>query len=151
MTTYTIEKLRDVRPEMELLFPAHWEEVARDRETIKLNPDWPSYFQMEDAGQVQALIVRSEGKVIGYHVSFLKVHLHYADSLHAFTDLYFILPEFRVGRVGIQMFREVEKEWRRRGVVKAFTGTKCSADKSRIFEHLGWNRTEYLFTKVLGE
>jgi hypothetical protein len=149
MITYTIEKLRDVRPEMELLFPQHWEEVARDRETIKLNPDWPTYFALEDAGGVQAVIARSEGRVIGYHVSFLRVHLHYADSLHAFTDLYFILPEFRKGRAGIKLFTEVEKAWKARGVVKAFTGTKCSADKSRIFEHLGWNRTEYLYTKVL--
>ena len=149
MITYAVERLHDVCNEMEILFPAHWLEVARDRETIKLKPDWPAYFQMEDAGQVQAIIARSEGQLIGYHVSFIRKHLHYADSLHAFTDLYFILPEFRKGRAGIQLFVEVEKAWKDRGVVKAFTGTKCDADKSRLFEHLGWSRTEYLYTKVI--
>lgn len=151
MITYALEKLRDVRPEMEVHFPQHWAEVARDRELIKLDPDWPSYFAMEDAGAVQAMIARSEGKVIGYHVSFIRPHLHYRQSLTAITDLYFLLPEYRMGRAGIRLFTEVEKAWRARGVQKAFTGTKCSADKSRLFEYLGWSRTEYLFTKVLGE
>ncbi len=149
IVTYAEEPFSAMRPEMETILPLHWKEIARDQEIIKLDPDWDSYHAMERAGQVHALVARCEGKMIGYHLSFIRPHLHYRQSLSAMVDIYFILPEYRKGRVGIQLFKEVEKSWKQRGVQKAFTGTKCAADKSRVFEHLKWNRTEYLYTKVL--
>lgn len=131
------------------LLPLHYSEIARDQEIIKLDPDWDSYFAMERMGQFHGMVARCAGKMIGYHVSFIRPHLHYKQSLSAITDIYFILPEYRVGRVGIQLFREVEKSWKARGVQKAFTGTKLAQDKGKIFQHLGWTEIERTFAKVL--
>jgi Acetyltransferase (GNAT) family len=149
IVTYAVEHLRDMKPEMEALFPQHWEEIARDRELIKLDPDWPAYFALEAAGGFHCVVARAEGRMVGYHVSFIRPHLHYRNSLTAITDIYFLLPEYRKGRAGIQLFKEVEKSWKSRGVQKAFTGCKVAADKQTLFERLGWNFTEKIFTKIL--
>lgn len=149
IVTYTVEKLRIVKPEMEVLLPLHWQEIAGDKDLIKLDPDWNTYFSLEDQGIVHAVIARQAGRMIGYHISFIKPHLHYASSLQAITDLYFIHPDFRKGRVGIELFKEVEKTWRARGVQKAFTGCKTYKDMTTLFERLGWTFREKIFVKVL--
>lgn len=149
IVTYAVEHLRDMQSELETLLPHHWEEIARDKETIKLDPDWPSYHLLERVGQFHAIVCRCEGKMVGYLVSFIRPHLHYRKSLTAITDLYFILPEFRKGRIGIQLFKETEKTWKARGVQKAFIGTKVAKDMGRILKRLGWTHIEDLYAKVL--
>lgn len=153
--TFALERMQDVQYEMEDLLPGHWQEVARDKDVIRLDPDWAQYFAMENAGGVHMVVARAEGRMVGYAVYFVRPHLHYRSSLSAICDVYFLKPEFRAGRTGIQLFREAERTLKARGVQKIFTGTKVRTaagergDKSRIFEHLGYELTEKLYTKVI--
>ena len=149
MVTFALEKMQDVQREMEELLPLHWQEIAGDQEIIKLDPDWPSYFAMENTGVVHAMFARSAGIMVGYHISFLRPHLHYRSSFSAITDVYFVHPDFRKGRTGIELFKAVEKSWKARGVQKAFTGCKTYHDLTGIFERMGWVFREKLFVKVL--
>ncbi len=149
MVTYAVEKLADMKAEMETLLPLHWQEIARDKEIIQLKPDWDTYFALEACGVFHAVVARQEGEMIGYHISFVKPHLHYLDSLTAISDIYFLHPEHRKGRVGIQLFKEVEKSWKARGVQKAYTGCKVTKDMGPIFERLGWKFIEKIYAKVL--
>lgn len=150
MITYMIEPWSACWPELQPLWDAHWQEVAINRDSIKLAIDFDSYASFEANGSLQVMVAREDGAVIGYHLSMIRPHLHYVHDLHAFTDVYFISKDHRKGSVGVQLFREVEKAWKARGVKKAFTGTKLHLDMSKLFEHLGWTETERLFTKVLG-
>src|ERR1700761_4692776 len=122
MTTYSVEVFSEARPEMEQLPPLHWEEIARDRDKPKfqLKPDWNAYAAMEQAGQLFMMVVRVDGRMVGYHIGFVRRQLHYADSLALITDVYFVLPEFRKGRIGVQLFKESEKELKARGVDKIY-------------------------------
>jgi GNAT superfamily N-acetyltransferase len=149
IVTYAVERLADMHGEMELLLPLHWQEIARDRERIKLAPDWAAYFALENAGGLHVMVARAAGRMIGYHISFIRPHLHYRYSLSAITDIYFVLPEYRQGRVGIELFKQVEKSWKARGVEKAFTGCKVAKDMQPLFERLGWTWIEKTFAKVL--
>lgn len=149
MITYQTENWSDVFPEMEHLWPLHWEEVAGDKDVIKLDPDFESYAALEKIGTLHVVTARSAGQIIGYHISIVRPHLHYRTSLSAFTDVYYIHPDHRKGMVGVKLFKEVEKTLKQRGVQKMFTGTKLSLDMGRLFEHLGWKETERLYTKVI--
>lgn len=151
LITYAVERLAEMHGELEELLPLHWDQIARDKDIIALAPDWDAYFALEAAGGFQCVVARCAGKMIGYHVSFIRPHLHYRHSLQAITDIYFVLPEFRRGRVGVQLFKEVEKAWRARGVQKAFTGCKIAPglDYQALFERLGWKWIEKTFAKVL--
>jgi hypothetical protein len=148
--TYQVEQWADVRPEMEVFFPAHWQEIAMNKERIKLAVDYEKYDALVALGKILIVTVRLDGKLIGYHVSIIETHLHYKKDLFGHTDIYFLAREHRKGRTGIKMFQFVEKTLRERGVVVMTTATKIHADVSVIFERLGWTKRETVFTKYIG-
>lgn len=149
MITYAVEPWGNFKHEAAELFPRHWREVAINRDTIKLNVDWARYERLDDVGALHVLVARSAGQIIGYWIGIIETHLHYADSLSAFTDVYYIAMDHRKGRAGIDLFKHAERSLKARGVNKIFTGTKKHLDMSRIFERLGYTATETLFTKVI--
>lgn len=153
--TYCVEKLADVRKELEELLPLHWAEIARDRNNPKfqLAPDWDTYRDLEAMGQFFMMAVRCDGRLTGYLIGFVSRQLHYMNSLAFRADIFYLLPEFRKGRIGIELFRKAEEALRRRGVDKIYLGSKCRADldRSKLFEHLGYERIEYVYAKVLSD
>lgn len=151
MITYQVEAWSDCSEEMSRLWKAHWEEVAMNKDTIPLEPNMEMYGWLESTGQMHVLTARSDGRIVGYHVSIVRPHLHYKSSLSSFTDMYYVSPDHRKGMVGVRLFKEAEKTLRARGVQKMFTGTKLSLDMGRIFERLGWVETERLYTKYIGD
>lgn len=148
--TFHVEQLTAAtQKELEGLIDLHWEEIAGDKDVIKLDPDWPAYYACQNAGQLQFLVARADGIMVGYHVGFVRPHLHYRQSLSLITDIYYLHPNYRLGRTGIQLFKEVEKACKQRGIQKIFTGTKVKHDKSSILERLGYRLTETLYTKLV--
>jgi len=127
----------------------HWLEVARDHDLIPLDPDVDEYARLDATGELQILTCRKDGRVIGYHFTLVRPHLHYKSTLHGFVDIYFVAKDHRKGRIGVELFIEAEKALAKRGVVKVFTATKTHLDMSRLFERLGWRPTEMVFTKIL--
>jgi len=150
MITFAVEDWFAVRAQMAHLWPAHWEEVALNKDVIKLAPDFETYDSYARSGMLHIVVARKEGAVVGYHFSVVRPHLHYRDSLSAFTDIYYIAPEHRTGRTPLRLFQFVEKTLKARGVQKMFTGTKLSLDAGPLFEFMGWTPTEMLYTKVIG-
>lgn len=154
MVTYQVEKWRDLRPDMEPILREHWLEIALGHDKVPLDIDHDKYNALCDCGALRIVTVRDDGRLIGYHVAIVGGHLHYASTCHGITDVYFILPEYRKGRVGIRMFQFVEADMRSLGVKKLFTGCKLhTADgkSGKLFEYLGYKATETLFTKYIGD
>ena len=100
MITYQREEWQDCLAEMEQLWPLHWEEVAADKDVIPLEPNYEMYDWIDQNGQLHVVTVRCDGKLIGYHTSIVRPHLHYKSSLSAFTDMYFIHPDYRSAKGG---------------------------------------------------
>jgi len=148
---FDVEPWSQVRPEMAHLWPAHYEEIATNRDKIKLDPDFESYANYEATGALHVVVARESGEIVGYHISIIRPHLHYKGSLSAFTDVYYLAPDQRRGLAGVKLFREVEKTLKARGVEKLFSGTKVSLNMGPIFERLGWTLTEHLYTKFIGD
>ncbi len=147
--TFHVEAWPDCLPEIAQHWPSHWNEVALHKDEIPLDPDMDEYMRLYEAGQLHCTVARSRGLCVGYAVVIIRRHLHYRTSLSGFFDLYYVHPNFRRGWTGVNLFRHVEREMRRRGVERLFTGTKVSLDASRIFERLGWTETERVHTKLL--
>lgn len=150
MITYQLESFDQYYQEAKELLERHWSEVALNKGEIPLEVDVATYRQFDEAGIMHIVTVREDGKLIGYHASLVKTHLHYASSLTAFTDVYFIAPEKRtMPTVALRLFKEVERTLKQRGVQRIITTTKLHLDKSRIFEHLGFTEVERVFTKII--
>jgi GNAT superfamily N-acetyltransferase len=151
MVTFAVEPWAQFQLEAEPLWARHWEEIALDKDAIKLKIDYRAYDQMDAMGMVHVVVARDAGQIIGYHLSFVRAHFHYADSLTAYTDVFWIAPECRKGRVGIALFQFVEKTLKARGVERMFSACKLHKDVGKLFERLGWKETERLFTKRIGD
>jgi hypothetical protein len=149
--TFQVENWHDVKEEMSVLWPIHWEEIANDKERIKLDVWMEAYDLMSKMNQLHIVTVRNEGTIVGYHWSIVRPHLHYKNSLTAYTDIYFLLPAYRKGFTGVKLFKYVEETLKGIGVEKMYTASKTKSDKSSIFERLGWTRSEVVYTKYIGD
>jgi L-amino acid N-acyltransferase YncA len=149
IVTFHVELLRQCHHEMGPLLQDHWEEIALDHHEVPLAPDWERYFDLDDKGSLSVVTARADGEMVGYHVAVITPHLHYKNTLHGITDVYYLKPSYRQGFTGIRLFKAVNDEMRRRGVVKLITGTKLHHDMGRIFERMGYRETERVFTKIV--
>ena len=149
MITYQEESWTQIEEELKELFPVHWEEIALDKDIIKLKPNYTLYKTLDGAGNLQTITVRDEGKLIGYHVCLIHSHMHYEDSLTAFTDIFFIEKKYRKGRTGLKLFQFMEQQLKSKNVQKIYMGTKLSLDISSLLEYLNYRPIEKLYSKLL--
>jgi len=154
---FHVEPWSAVVPEMRPVWLLHWREVARDHIAVPLAVGYGAYEELEAAGRLHVLTARLRGRLVGYVVTIVQPHLHYAGTLFGTFDLFYLLPELRRGWRGVQMFRAAERSLRARGVRVLQAGTKIHAspltgkslDAGPIFEFLGWVQTERVYRKLL--
>lgn len=151
MITFETESWDAIRDEIAPLWRLHYEEIASDRDRIPLAPDYVKYQRYSDCGQLHITVAREGGRMVGYAFALVDTALHYATTLCGFYDLYWLEPERRKGMAGIMLLKETEKALKARGVRKIFTGTKVWKDVGPLFERMGWQETERLFTKWVGD
>lgn len=148
MVSFRLEKWVDFFPDAQVIMPLHWQEMALDQAKIPLAVDGKRFQVIDEQGLLHILTARDEGKLVGYYVAIVMPHLHYKESGDmAFTDMYFILPEYRYGGAGTKLFFAVEQSLRERGVSKAYLSCKVHQDHSALFEAMGWRLTDKSFTK----
>lgn len=125
-------------------------ELARDRDKITLGCDEAKYQQGEAVGCLHIVTARAEGKMVGYHYGMLMHHLHYKDAgLMCYTDVYFLKPEYRRGGAGARFLAAIINSLRKIGVVKFYISTKVHQDHGQLFEALGMECSDRVFTKIL--
>lgn len=150
--TFQVERYLDARAEAEPLIRAHWQEIARNRETIPLNIDHVAYAKLDERGQLLIVTARDDGRLVGYLTYFImpQGHLHYLGTPWAESDVFFVLPEERKSGVGAGLFRAAEEALRARGVRVVHTHVKIEHPAAgRLLEHLGHQPIETIYAKVL--
>jgi hypothetical protein len=160
MITYTVESLRHCLNELKPLFQPHWEELALDKTRVPLDPQYPEYLKRDAAGGVLAVIARDQGEIVGYFIGFIAPGLHYQTCLTLTMDIFWLRPEYRDGdsleqiegeMVAQDLFARVKQEALRRGVQRAFFGSKMHKDVSFLFESLGMREVERYYSAYWGE
>jgi len=148
-----VENLTGGLEELKEHFQAHYLELANYRDKIPLDPIYPVYLERDAAGQVLYVALRDDGKLIGYFVGFVSPQIHYKSCLTLTQDIFFINPTYRNGspKGALMLFRAVEAEARRRGVHKLYYGCKTHRETSALFERLGMEETERMFSKWIGD
>lgn len=150
MITYQFEPFDVYYPEALELLDRHWEEVALNKDVIKLDVDEDEYRALDAQGALQILTVRCDGALVGYKVHVVKPHLHYKSSLTAFSDVYYLTPEMRATpRVLLRLFEKAEAELKRRGVQRVIETTKLHSNKQKFLEFQGYGPSELVLTKIL--
>ena len=149
MITAHIESFKNGLEELKPLLPLHYEELALDKDVAPLDPDFDRYFLLEDAGVLLYVTLRSKGVLIGYYIGMIERGLHYRSNLECKTDIFYIEQSKR-GKGGARiLFDATEKELKRRGVDRWFTGCKNHKDASQFFEKIGFKKIETYHSKLL--
>ncbi len=140
------ERWREIEEEIRPIYIQHWQEMGLDGNELSL--DIEKYRNMDDAGTLLSVTARKDGRLVGYFLNFIMRHPHY-DLLTAAMDVYYLLPEYRVGSNGIRLFEGTEKECRNRGVgfMLATARIDRSAAAGRIFQLMGWKNSRLVYEK----
>ena len=150
MIEYKEETYEQVINEIKPLLENHYDEIALDKDVIKLNPDYDMYKKLCNSGAMRIITARDDGKLVGYLIALIKYHLHYKDSLTAIDDIFYVDKSYRKGLTGVKLFIKTEEILKKYGVQRVVLNTKLHHDVGAIFDRLGYKETERVFTKIIG-
>lgn len=151
MITYALESFEELLPELKPILPLHYEELALDKDKVPLSPQYNIYIDRERIGELLFVTARKGGELIGYFIGFVSPGLHYSTCLTCIMDIFYIHPDHRGSNAGFELFGYIEKELKRRGVDRWFVGSKVHLDASWLFERLGFDKAEIMYSKYIGE
>lgn len=147
---FAIENLAKVRREIEPLLMEHWNEIALNKDIIKLNPDWREYARLDEINALRIYTARKDNQLMGYFVIIVSRSLHYKDHLFANNDIVFLTKPARKGLTGFKLIKFAIESLKAEGVSKLHINTKTHQPFDPILERLGFEEIETVFSKVLG-
>lgn len=151
MIKYQQEFLDTCEKDCQELIRLHWEEIAVNKDKIKLNPDWNAYHALEQNQRLKIFTARSEEELVGYFVVITGSNLHYKDHVFAVNDILYLKKEYRKGRTGIKLIKFAEKYLRDDGVSVLNINTKVHKPFDVLMEHMGFGLVERVYSKYIGD
>lgn len=151
MVKYQQEFLETVIDDIKPLLEDHWEEIALNKDKIKLNPDWDCYAFLEQQGKLKIFTARDDGELLGYFVVIVGQNPHYKDHLFASNDVIYISPQHRKGFTGIKLIKFAEKCLKEDGVSVLAINTKVHQPFDKLMDFLKFRKIERVYSKYIGE
>lgn len=148
---YKQEFLATVQQDIKPLLEQHWEEIALNKDKIKLNPCWGTYGELERSGSLKIFTARDNGKLVGYFVVVVSKHMHYKDHLFANNDIVFVAKEYRKGFVGVNLIKFAEKCLKEDGVSVMTINTKVHQPFDKLLDFLKFTKIERIYSKYIGD
>lgn len=137
----------------EAMFAEHWAEVARNKDVMQLEPDWPYYEGLELNRRLHAIGAFDGPSLVGYSVNILTPrHPHYAGLAILSNDLLFVTRSARKAGVGLaligateQLFEQLHRD---RGVRMLTWHAKESTELEALLRRRGYAVQDVLFSRV---
>jgi len=150
--TFQLEPWSQYYPECQGLWKEHWEEFHPVHlGKMPMAPAVSEYEAMAAMGQLQVMVARSAGKMVGYCLVVVRPHLHYCHTLTGFEDSYFLTKPFRKGLNGLLLLKHSIEALRARGVQVAYFMTKEFNTIERLFLRLGGVRMDSVWMFRIGK
>lgn len=148
---YQQEFLVTCELEAQSLIEMHWEDIALNKDRIKLNPDWERYHALEEAGAFKIFTARSDDKLVGYFAVLVDYNPHYKDHLFAVNDVIYLHPDYRKGLVGLKLIKFAEECLKEDGVSVLTINTKVHKPFDKLLSRLGFGLAERVYSKFIGD
>lgn len=149
MITFQSEKWLDILDELKPLLMGQWRELGLYQDRVPMDMDWDRYKSLDDLGMLKITTGRDGDRLIGWYVSVVIPHLHYRTTVYGYNDIYYMLPDYRTGMLGMKLFMEMEKSMRDLGVKALISISKTLRPVDPLFERLGWSNQGTTYMKVL--
>lgn len=149
--TTRVELLTRNLSELIPVLPLHYEELALHKSSVPLDPQFEFYAAREATGSLMYITLRDGDKLAGYYIGFIGPELHYRSTIENKQDIFYILPEYRGQNGGEVLFKRVQEESLRRGVMRWYVNCKAhhEAFATKLFEKLGFAKSDVQFSKLL--
>jgi GNAT superfamily N-acetyltransferase len=142
----TVDEMFEVcRP----LLERHWDEIARNKHLMVLNPDVAKYQRMEAAGMLLILAAWEGAELVGYSVSMIETTLHYADLTVCVNDVVFVLPESRHAQTGLRLIKETESMAKQRGAQLMLWHAKEGTALHALMPRIGYEVQDIIYSKEI--
>lgn len=132
-------------PQRAALWQEHYEYLAQAHDyQMPMSPDVASYVAMAASGQLEIIVARERGVMVGYSLFVVRRHLHYA-ALCAFEDSYFMTARCRRGGAGWRLISAtLDRIWAR-GAQRGYFMTKEFASVAVLLQRLGGRKMDEVF------
>lgn len=142
-----VVQFSDVRQEIAPLTEKHWGEVPFGTwGDLGLNLNDKLYLLAEEEGYLRCIVVRDEGKIVGYIAIMTSEMSHHAGVWQASTDVVYVDPEYRSRGVAKMLFDACRKECEENGIDFFSVNVNPNYDFSSMMEKLGATLTEKTYT-----
>jgi GNAT superfamily N-acetyltransferase len=131
------------------LFAEHWQETARNKAVMVLQPDAGRYRALEAQGSFFALGAFVDGELVGYSGNLIGPHLHYADLRYSTNDVLFVSEAHRKSSLGLKLIDATEREARRRGARMVLWHAKEGTALAAIMPKRGCAVQDIIFSREL--
>lgn len=149
MIEIKIDKIENILGTCGGLFQQHWEEVAHNKDKIKLAIDRKKYISLEEVGALVCFSAFNGDERVGYSIFFVSPHLHYSNNIFAMNDVVFVSKEYRRGSVGLRLMKFAEEYLESIGASIISYHFKPDHDAKGLFSRLGYNMAELTYSKCL--
>ena len=160
-TTATVNESRVPKTEIRLctydefvvladpLFEEHYEEIARNKQIMKLKPNYQLYEALNSTGWLFIYVAMRDDVCIGYSMNIMMHHLHYADLRIAQNDILFVKKEFRGGRLGLRLLKATEDHARSEGCKLMLWHAKENTALAELLPKLKYGVQEIMYSKEI--
>ena len=160
-TTATVNESRVPKTEIRLctydefvvladpLFEEHYEEIARNKQIMKLKPNYQLYEALNSTGWLFIYVAMRDDVCIGYSMNIMMHHLHYADLRIAQNDILFVKKEFRGGRLGLRLLKVTEDHARSEGCKLMLWHAKENTALAKLLPKLKYGVKEIMYSKEI--
>lgn len=132
------------------LLRRHWDEIALNKQLMRLDPDWSRYQDIENKGNLVVLVAETPGMgLAGYSISFVHAHLHYRNLVVAQNDVIFLDKEWRTAGVGAALLAATEQECKARGARMMMFHAKPETALEKVLPRRGYGVQDVVFSKEL--
>ena len=131
------------------LFEEHYEEIARNKQIMKLKPNYQLYEALNSTGWLFIYVAMRDDVCIGYSMNIMMHHLHYADLRIAQNDILFVKKEFRGGRLGLRLLKVTEDHARSEGCKLMLWHAKENTALAELLPKLKYGVQEIMYSKEI--
>ncbi len=147
--TIELATLSDWKDKASPLFQEHYEEIARNKELMQLNVNWPLYEALDKKQILFVYLAMQDNVCIGYSLNIVINHLHYADLFYAQNDVLFVKKEFRGGRLGLRLIKVTEDHAKSLGCKLMLWHAKENTALAKLLPRLKYGVQEIMYSKEI--
>jgi len=141
----SLEKYEDITDDIDGLYNDAVDEILVGC-PFKHEVDHDQFIALDNAGLLQLVTARDDGKLVGFHATSILNDIFYKDKKTAFVLMYYLSKPYRGGG-GFKMFKYADDLFKHKNVDRSFMSRKIHLDNEGLFKRLGYTKIEANYEK----